>query len=152
MNKRTKRSKSRKANRTKKHIKQQGGDIGDIGNNVLKESITGFVPENQLTKGRRNEWLEVIKKVKNEDIYFYFDGTGCSNSGTKTSKIMSMASLGRMSKRDLVYDKSKLLDNKHTYGAVFCRGNIIQQIGTSVSTVIEGEIFCILRTIYAICY
>ena len=145
MNKRTKRSKSRKANRTKKHIKQQGGDMEDqvLGNNVLKESITGFVPENKsLTKGRRNEWLEVIKKVKNEDIYFYFDGTGCSNSGTKTSKIMSMASLGWMSKRNLVYDKSKLLDNKHTYGAVFCRGNIIQQIGTSVSTVIEGGISC----------
>lgn len=132
MNKRTKRSKSRKANRTKKRIKQQGGDIG---NNVLKESITGFVPENKsLTKGRRNEWLDNIKKVENEDIYFYFDGTGCSNSGNKT--------LGWMSNRNLIYDKSKLLDNKHTYGAVFCRGNIIQQIGTSVSTVIEGEISC----------
>lgn len=145
-----KQTKSRR-NRTKKYSKKQGVKPykgGEFGDGILKESMVGYLPAPQDTEktGKRSKWLKTIRRVKNEKIYFYFYGTSCSNNGTKTNKILSTITSiipgVKITPRKLENERHVLQNHGHRYGAVFCRGNIVQQVLTSISTVTEGFLHC----------
>lgn len=108
---------SRKNKKTKKNNKK-GGEL------PFENSLVNHTYPNINTKKTTPKmFLDKIKNLKNESIYFFFEGTGCT-----TNKIIF---------KDANYSKIK-------YGATICRGvknsfaSSLIQISTSVKTTISN--------------
>ena len=127
--------------KTRRNRKKTGGaSLDPIKESLVSMVYNGIFPEQE--NNRRETWLRDIKTLKNQSVYFFFQGTGCSNNSSNLG-----LSKSRFGKENRNYDAeySFLKENNIKYGAEICRGNVIQQVMTSIAS----ARFCIIPLLVA---
>lgn len=129
--------------KTRRNRKKTGGASLDFIKESLdpiKESLVSMVYDGNFPKQENNRrettWLNKIKTLNGKNVYFFFQGTGCSNNPFLTEFLRG--------KENRNYDDeySFLKENNIKYGAEICRGNVIQQVMTSIATGISSMSMC----------
>ena len=115
---RTKKISKRRTKKTLKNSKKIGGNL------PLHKSIVNYkFPGMDYNKSQARDFTDKISKIQGENIYFFFQGTGCTT--------------GLDLYKDTIYNNIK-------YGATICRGdnnsNLTMpiQISTSIHTTISN--------------
>lgn len=115
---RTKKISKRRIKKTLKNSKKIGGNL------PLHKSIVNYkFPGIDYNKSQPREFTDEISKIEGENIYFFFQGTGCTT--------------GLDLYKDTIYNNIK-------YGATICRGDnnpyftMPIQISTSIHTTISN--------------
>ena len=128
--------------KTRRNRKKTGGASLDS----IQESLVSMVYDGNFPgeeNNRRETWLNKIKKLTEEKVYFFFQGTGCSNNSSNLLLTKSRFVFKENRKYDDEY--SFLKENNIKYGAEICRGNVIQQVMTSIAS----ARFCIIPLLVA---
>ena len=125
--------------KTRRNRKKTGGASLDS----IQESLVSMVYDGNFPgeeNNRRETWLNKIKKLTEEKVYFFFQGTGCSNNSSNLLLTKSRFVFKENRKYDDEY--SFLKENNIKYGAEICRGNVIQQVMTSIATGVSSFKMC----------
>lgn len=122
--------------KTRRNRKKTGGvSLYPIQESLVSMVYDGNFPGKDQEK-RRETWLGDIKNLNGKSVYFFFQGTGCSNNSSNL-----FLSESRHGKENRKYNDeySFLKENNIKYGAEICRGNVIQQVMTSIATGVSSK-------------